>query len=76
MLKRFRSALARIRHDWRAPLPGADRMTRRQRFTARFRFLLKNHGWKLVWGFIIFYLIRDVILYIIIPYLIARQVFA
>ena len=37
-----------------------------------FKGLLKKGGLKLIIGFIIFYLIRDVILYILIPYMIAR----
>jgi len=36
---------------------------------------VKKLGWKFVAAFIMFYLIRDTILYILIPYLIARGVF-
>ncbi len=36
---------------------------------------VKKLGWKFVTAFILFYLIRDTILYIIIPYLIARGIF-
>ena len=31
--------------------------------------LLSQHGWKVIIGFFLFYLIRDSILYIIIPWL-------
>ena len=31
--------------------------------------LLSQHGWKVIIGFVLFYLIRDSILYIIIPWL-------
>ena len=31
--------------------------------------LLNQHGWKVIIGFFLFYLIRDSILYIIIPWL-------
>jgi len=31
--------------------------------------LLRQHGWKVIIGFFLFYLIRDSILYIIIPWL-------
>lgn len=37
-----------------------------------FRALIKQKGWKVVVAIIIYYLIRDSILYILIPYLIAR----
>lgn len=36
---------------------------------------VKKLGWKFIATFIMFYLIRDTILYIIIPYLIARGIF-
>ncbi|UCG61469.1 MAG: hypothetical protein JSV52_14310 [Candidatus Zixiibacteriota bacterium] len=35
---------------------------------------VKSMGWKFILGFILFYLVRDTILYIIIPYLIYRGV--
>jgi|TARA_B100000035_G_C20695182_1_gene420141 hypothetical protein len=34
-----------------------------------FKLLLKEKGWKILIAFFIFYLIRDVSLYVIIPYL-------
>jgi len=36
---------------------------------------VKKLGWKFITAFILFYLIRDTILYIIIPYLIAKGIF-
>ena len=74
VFRRLWNGIKQIKQDLRVPLEGTEGMTRAQRFGARFRFLFKKHGWKLVWSFIIFYLIRDTILYIIIPYLIARKV--
>lgn len=74
VFRRFWNGIRQIKQDLHAPLEGADKLSRWQRFGARFRFLFKKHGWKLVWGFIIFYLIRDTILYVIIPYLIARGI--
>jgi hypothetical protein len=68
------NGIKQIKHDLRVPIEGTEGMSRRQKFGARFRFLFKKHGWKLVWSFIIFYLIRDTILYIIIPYLIAKGI--
>jgi hypothetical protein len=35
---------------------------------------VKRLGWKFILGFILFYLIRDTILYIIIPYLIYKGI--
>jgi len=37
-----------------------------------FRELLRQKGWKVVLVIIVYYLIRDTLLYIVIPYLIAR----
>jgi len=37
-----------------------------------FKAVLKKGGWKLVVGLFMFYLIRDVILYLLIPYLVAK----
>ena len=37
-----------------------------------FKGLLKKKGWMVIVAFILFYLIRDSIIYIIIPYLIYR----
>jgi hypothetical protein len=36
---------------------------------------VKRLGWKFVVAFILFYLIRDSILYLLIPYLIAKGIF-
>ncbi|MGH8016122.1 MAG: hypothetical protein ACREBV_08025 [Candidatus Zixiibacteriota bacterium] len=36
---------------------------------------VKSLGWKFMLAFILFYLIRDSILYILIPYLIAKGIF-
>lgn len=35
---------------------------------------VKSLGWKFILGFVLFYLIRDTILYILIPYLIYKGV--
>tara|TARA_B100001758_G_C18159614_1_gene478423 strand:+ start:432 stop:620 length:189 start_codon:yes stop_codon:yes gene_type:complete len=39
-----------------------------------FKGLIKEGGWKLVIYFFLYYLIRDTILYIIIPYLVVKGV--
>ena len=41
---------------------------------AGLRGTLKRYGWKLFAGFFLFYLVRDVTLYIVLPYLAARGV--
>jgi hypothetical protein len=41
-----------------------------------FKAALKAAGWKIVLLIIIYYLVRDSLLYIVIPYLIARGFFA
>ena len=40
-----------------------------------FKGLVKKGGWKLLFYFFIFYLIRDTILYILIPYLVWQGIF-
>ena len=40
-----------------------------------FRGLVKKGGWKLLFYFFMFYLIRDTILYILIPYLLGKEIF-
>ena len=40
-----------------------------------FRGVVKKGGWKLLFYFFIFYLIRDTILYILIPYLVGKEIF-
>ena len=41
-----------------------------------FKGLVKQYGWKLVVAVFMYYLIRDSILYILIPYLIAKGLFS
>ena len=71
---RFRVALAQFKRDIREPLPNTENLSRFGRIKARTRHLFKRYGWKMFWGIVIFYLIRDSILYIILPYLLAKQV--
>ncbi len=40
-----------------------------------FKGLVKKYGWKVVVAVFLYYLIRDSILYILIPYLIAKGLF-
>ena len=39
-----------------------------------FKGVLKEGGWKVITYFVLFYLIRDTILYIIVPYLIIKGI--
>ena len=39
---------------------------------AGWKGLFQRYGWKLVAGFIVYYLVRDVTLYILLPYLIVK----
>ena len=40
-----------------------------------FRGCLKRYGWKFVAAFFVCYLVRDVLLYLLLPYLMARKIF-
>jgi hypothetical protein len=65
--------LKRFKHDLRAEIPESKGKPLRQRIRARGLFLYRRYGWKLVAGVVAYYLVRDTLLYIIIPYLIARK---
>ncbi|MCI0452691.1 MAG: hypothetical protein L0Z51_09940 [Candidatus Latescibacteria bacterium] len=69
MMERLRSGLARFRRDLESPLPDHERLTRRQRWRLRTRMLVGKYGWKLVLGVFVYYLIRDLTLYVLLPYL-------
>ncbi len=75
ILKRLRSLMVQFKRDLREPLPGLADKSLSVRVAGRFRHLLKRYGLKLVAAIILFYLVRDTLLYIVIPYLIARQFF-
>ena len=72
---RMRQGLRQFKADLRAPIPGQAERSRLGRIGARFRFLLSRHGWKLVAAVVVYYLIRDTLLYIVLPYFFARQIF-
>ena len=73
---RMRDGLAQVRTDLRKPLPGSENLSRRRRFVQRTRFLTARYGWRLVVTVFVYYLIRDVILYLLLPYLAVSQIFA
>ena len=73
LLRRFKNILSQFKHDLREPLAESEGKPWLRRCGIRTRHLFKRYGWKLFWGIVIFYLIRDTVLYIIIPYLVARK---
>jgi hypothetical protein len=72
-LKRLKNVLGRFKSDLRKPLPEAKGKNLIKRIVFRFRYLFRRYGWKMLLAVIAYYLIRDTLLYIILPYLIARQ---
>jgi hypothetical protein len=65
----LRNRLAQFREDLRAPIAEAEGQPRLTRLKLRARRLLGKYGWKLVLGVFLFYLIRDLALYVLLPYL-------
>jgi hypothetical protein len=67
-------SIARFREDLKGPLPGTEEWPRRRRLGFRLRHLLRTYGWKLVFVFVLYYLFRDLLLYVVLPLLIAEAV--
>ena len=42
--------------------------------TSGFKEFLRQRGWKVIAIVVVYYLVRDSILYILLPYLVARQI--
>jgi hypothetical protein len=61
-----------IKADLKGPRPELDGLSKLARIKGRFRIVYKKYGWKILAAIFCYYLIRDVTIYIIIPYLIAR----
>lgn len=72
--RRLKNLIKQFKRDLREPLPESRGKKLPARIVARFRHLFRRYGWKLVIVIFCYYLIRDSLLYIIIPYLIARQI--
>jgi hypothetical protein len=51
-------------------------LSRRGRIAHRFRYLTARYGWRLLVGVCLFYLVRDLVLYVLLPYLVATQLLA
>ncbi len=69
MVARVRNGLTQLRHDFKAPIPDGENLSRFGRLRFRTRRMVKKYGWKLVVGAFVFYLIRDLALYVLLPYL-------
>lgn len=54
--------------------PQGPRLSHFQRVKAKIKGLFKKYGWKVAVMICIGYLIRDTLLYIVLPYLVARKV--
>lgn len=70
---RFRTLIGQFKRDLREPLPGLADKPLPARIFGRFRHLFRRYGFKLFIVIFAYYLIRDSLLYIVIPYLIARH---
>ncbi len=71
--RRFKDFMKQFKRDLREPLPEAAGLTIWGKVGARFKHLFKRYGWKLLVAICVYYLIRDGILYILIPYLVAKK---
>ena len=49
-------------------------MKRHSKYRDRFKMIYKKYGWKAVAALVAYYLIRDLTIYVVIPYLIVRNV--
>lgn len=55
-------------------LPETDGKPFWRRAGIRLKVIYRRYGWKILMAVIIYYLIRDTILYIILPYLVVKQI--
>jgi hypothetical protein len=65
-----KKAIQQMIKNWIMWVKEATRVFRKDGFKG----LTKAYGWKLVAAFIAFYLIRDITLYILLPWLVARGI--
>jgi hypothetical protein len=61
-----------IKSDIKGPIPELEGLPKFKRIKVRFRLIYKKYGWKILAIIFVYYLVRDVVVYIILPYLIAR----
>ena len=71
----MRDGLRAFRHDLRRPLEGTEGLPRRTRWKRRFQFLLRKYGWKVLVALFFYYLIRDLLLYVVLPIFAADKLF-
>lgn len=71
MLQHLRNQFKAIRHDVK-PLESERVLPRAARFRARSKRLAAKYGWRIVAAVFAFYLIRDLVLYVLLPYLAIR----
>lgn len=71
MLRRLQDQFKDIRRDF-AVLESESGLPRGPRFRARSKRLAAKYGWRIVAAVFAFYLIRDLVLYVLLPYLAIR----
>ena len=76
LLAGIHSRIQEFQEDLRKPLPGAEGCSRRERWARRFRYLSGRYGRRLLVCVLLYYLIRDLVLYVLLPYLAATKIFA
>jgi len=72
VFRSWRDRCAAIRHEFAAPLPDERGLSRGARLRARSRRLAAKYGWRIVVAAVMFYLVRDLVLYVLLPYLAIR----
>lgn len=71
MLQHLRSQFQAIRRDIQ-PTVSERELPRGARFRVRSKRLAAKYGWRIVAAVFAFYLIRDLVLYVLLPYLAIR----
>lgn len=72
MVRHFAQRFEEMRRDIAVPLESERDLPRGARFRARTRRLAAKYGWRIVVAVFAFYLIRDLVLYVLLPYLAIR----
>jgi hypothetical protein len=73
VFRRFTQQFEEMRRDIAVPLESESRLPRGARFRARTKRLVAKYGWRIVAAVFAFYLIRDLVLYVLLPYLAIRS---
>jgi hypothetical protein len=72
IIEQVKKTYRSIKSDIKGPLPELEGLPKSKRIKARFKVIYKKYGWKILAVIFIYYLVRDVLVYIVLPYLIAR----